>query len=37
MASHAPGKCCFVGFKHEGDPQGTVKKVGDRAFVVQSK
>jgi hypothetical protein len=34
MASNAPGRCCIVGFKHEGDPQGTVKGVGDSVFLI---
>jgi hypothetical protein len=34
MASNAPGRCCIVGFKHEGDPQGTVKRVGDSVSVM---
>ncbi|KAG2418634.1 hypothetical protein HFD88_001735 [Aspergillus terreus] len=29
MASNAPGPCCVVGVKHEGDPKGTYKNIGD--------
>ena len=33
MASHSPAKCCLVGFKHDGDPQGEIKAVGGCAHV----
>jgi hypothetical protein len=29
MASNAPGPCCVVGVKHEGDPKGTYKNIGN--------
>ncbi|KAL4889128.1 Alpha/Beta hydrolase protein [Aspergillus ambiguus] len=29
MASNAPGPCCVVGVKHEGEAQGSYKTIGD--------
>lgn len=29
MASNAPGQCCTVGVKHEGNATGEIKKIGD--------
>ncbi|PSR78362.1 dienelactone hydrolase [Coniella lustricola] len=38
MASNPPAKCCTVGVKHEGEPTGTVIKVGKYdAYVAEPK
>lgn len=29
MASNPPGKCCYQGVKHEGEPQGEFSQLGD--------
>ncbi|KAF3396167.1 hypothetical protein F1880_007281 [Penicillium rolfsii] len=29
MASNPPGPCCFTGFKHEGNPTGDFKSIGN--------
>ncbi|KAK3948705.1 dienelactone hydrolase [Pseudoneurospora amorphoporcata] len=30
MASNPPSKCCVVGFRHEGEPTGSMTKVADK-------
>ncbi|ROV95969.1 hypothetical protein VMCG_07948 [Cytospora schulzeri] len=38
MASNPPGKCCTVGVKHEGEPTGSIIKVGQyEAYVAEPK
>ncbi|KUI62047.1 Protein AIM2 [Cytospora mali] len=38
MASNPPGKCCTVGVKHEGEPAGSIIKVGKYdAYVAEPK
>lgn len=27
MASNPPGKCCFMGFRHEGQPNGSIQEI----------
>ena len=29
MASNPPGKCCYQGVKHEGEPRGEFSQLGD--------